>query len=390
MHIALVTPYLPHPQNTGGRIRVYRLAKALASSGEVHLFAALEKEDATAEAARCGQGLEPYARVVTHGADPGRHPAWSADPVRCSAFPTALIDELVAANDAKRFDAVLIAHSRAGAAASRLQGTTIIVDEPELESSVLERRLSGRSRPWLAGRIELRRWRRFEEQLWIRADVVTTASEETAREIRRVRPDTGIHIPNGVSVETFAYKPPSRRLGNGILFVGHMASHSNEAAARMLAREVLPRVRERVPDASLTIAGRSPSRAVRALESDDVRVTGTVSALAPLYERHATFVIPPVAERTMNLKVLEPLACGLPLIAPRGAVAGLPLVEAEHYLAAEDLESTLEAVERALTRRDELDTMALAARRAAEQLDWDVVGRKFMRVVMAAVVRRRR
>ena len=62
----------------------------------------------------------------------------------------------------------------------------------------------------------------------------------------------------------------------------------------------------------------------------------------------------------------------------------------EHYLAAEDLESTLEAVERALTRRDELDTMALAARRAAEQLDWDVVGRKFMRVVMAAVVRRRR
>lgn len=389
MHVALITPYLPEPQNTGGRIRIHRLARALASSGSVHLFSALADEDSAAEAARCGQGLEPYGRVVTWPLERAGVGLWNDEPAACRRFPEVLVEAIVASHDARRYDAVVIAHSRAGLVSSRLERTTIIVDEPELESSVLERRLGAQVGGGLAGHLELRRWRLFEKRLWVRADVVTTASEDAAQAIRELRPDTGIHIPNGVDVESFAYKPPSRRTGNAILFVGHMASHSNEAAARLLAREILPRVREQVSDVSLTIAGRSPSKAVRALETDDVRVTGTVSALGPLYDRHAAFIVPPVAERTMNLKVLEPLACGLPLVAPASAVRGIAIQDGTHYLAADDVAQAATALVRALGRRAELDAMALEARRTAEQLDWEVVGRKFNRLVMAAVVRRR-
>jgi len=388
MRIALVTPYLPHPQDTGGRVRVHQLAKALAASATVHLFAALEPDDAQAEAARCGQGIPPYARIVTHVLQASRD-VWGDGSARFAGFPRALGEALAAAHDAKRFDALVIAHSRAGGVAGHIAGATVIVDEPELESTVLERRIGKSARQWLPRKLELRRWRELERRLWIAADVVTTASEDAARQIKRVRPDTGVLIPNGVAVESFAYRPPSRRTGNEVLYVGHMASHANESAARLLVREVLPRLRERVPDVSVTIAGRSPSKAVRALEADDVRVTGTVSALAPLYETHAAFAIPPVLERAMNLKVLEPLACGLPLVAPRLAVAGLPLRGGEHFLAAESIDEMVRGLERVLVNRADLDAMALAGRQAAELLDWEVVGRKFVRVVMAAVVRRR-
>ena len=59
----------------------------------------------------------------------------------------------------------------------------------------------------------------------------------------------------------------------------------NIQASLVLAQRILPLVREQIPEATLTIAGRDPGHAVKALSSDAVTVTGTVEDPRPPLRR---------------------------------------------------------------------------------------------------------
>ena len=388
MQIALVTPYFPSPPNTGGRIRIARFASALARQGAVQLFAAVAPEDMTEELHRVGQAIEPYARVVTH---PVREADEGSDgPALARRFPPTLGKALAAAHDARPFDVVVVAHSYAGPGVEGLRGTTIVLDEHEVVSEVVQRRLSSRRAGVVRGMLALRRWRQYEQAMWKSVDAITVARAEDAARIHTLRPDAGVVIPNGVDANRYAYVPPSKRGGNTVLFVGDMADQANAEAAGVLAHEVLPRLRELVADASLTIAGRDPSREVRALESDDVRVTGTMTSLAPLYRDHAVFAIPPVPGKTMSLKILEPMSCGMPLVAPPSTLRDLGLEEGVEYLGARSRNELARQLAKVMLDRTSFDAMALAAKRVAERHDWETMGDRFARTVMAAVETKRR
>jgi glycosyltransferase involved in cell wall biosynthesis len=388
MHIAIVTPYLPDPPNTGGRIRIARLAAALAREGALHLFSAVTEDDEGAEMRRGGRPFEPYARVLTHVVQPPETRPWREGPALARRFPEALARALGAAHDARPFDAVVVAHTYAGLGLRQVHGTTVVLDEHEVQSDVARRLLSSRGTSLARGAVDIQRWQSFERTIWSRVDAITVSRAEDAARVHAERPDTGLVVPNGVDAQGLGYRPPSHRKGNTVLFVGNMAHRANQEAAKVLALEVLPRVRRRVPGASLTIAGRSPTREVRSLEADEVRVTGTLLSLAPLYQDHVVFAVPPIPGQAMSLKILEPLSCGMPLVGPPSFARDLPLETGTHYLAARDMREVAGQVVQVLQRREAFDAMALAAKRVAERLDWEIVGERFARAMMAAIARR--
>jgi glycosyltransferase involved in cell wall biosynthesis len=196
-------------------------------------------------------------------------------------------------------------------------------------------------------------------------------------------------VPNGTSIDQLRFIPPSQRRGNKILFVGMMAYPPNVQAVTMLARQVLPALRRRVPDATLTIAGRAAGAEVRALASDHVRVLGTLPDVFALFDEHVAYAAPLSLGGGSSLKVLEPLAAGVPLVASAFAVRGHSLGDRD-YLRAETPGELVAALERVLTRRAELDEMAARGRAVAERHAWPASAASFARIVREVVAARAR
>jgi glycosyltransferase involved in cell wall biosynthesis len=142
-------------------------------------------------------------------------------------------------------------------------------------------------------------------------------------------------IPLGVDHRRFRYAETERDPAT-IIFSGRMAYFPNADAAQFLAKEIFPLVRMQIPNAQLRIVGADPPAAVQALaQLPGVQVTGYVADLAGELQ-HATIAAAPLRAGTgMQIKVLEAMACGLPVVATRQVLAGVGAHHGQHALQGE-------------------------------------------------------
>lgn len=378
MRVAWLCPYLPLAENTGGRIRIARLASGFAADDELLLYSRISKHD-DVQAAQVPRAFGPWRQVrALPSAAPGSSLSLRPNPAR--SMPKGLGQLLQEDDERAPFDAVIVEHCYAFEVLPALRRAAVIVDEHNIESEYYRRLV--KQKPF--GLSEYLVWRRYERAVWRRADEVVTVSERDRDQVRRVQPSKGLVASNGTLVEAFRYVPPSRRSGSAILYVGMMSYPPNIAAARLLALEVLPALRKRVPDATLTIAGRDAQAQVRALASEHVHVTGTLPEVFGLFDRHAAYALPLFEGAGSSLKVLEPFAAGLPLVSSEFGVRGYGLSGAE-YLRADDVAGFVSGLERAIRKRGELDAMAERAREVAARHSWSAISRQFAGIVRQSV-----
>lgn len=377
-------PTCPRPK-TRRSIRIARLAQAL-SQHELDLYARRSEHDDKVEERRGGKPFAPWQAIRTLPSAPAA--AWSLLPGPASMFPAALWRLLEARHTERPYDAVIIEQCHAGHGLARLDDVAVVLDEHNIESRFFLRQLrTGPNR----GRALSRwlRWRRWERRMWQAVDRITVVSEADLDAVRRVRPDAGPVVPNGIALEAYRFIRPSDRASRAVLFVGQMSYPPNVEAARLLARAVLPELRRSVPGATLTITGRDPGPEVRALAGEAVRVTGTLPSVAGLFDDHGAYAMPLSLGAGSSLKVLEPLATGLPLIASRFAVRGFPVESERHYRAAETPTEFARILAEALTERARFDPIAERGRQMAQSYRWDEIGACFARSVEDAVWGRR-
>ena len=161
-----------------------------------------------------------------------------------------------------------------------------------------------------------------------------------------------------------------------------MSYHANEAAARRLALDVMPRVWQRRPDARLVLAGKDPSPALQALaESSRVEVTGYVPDMAAVMAQATVLAAPLVYAAGIQNKVLEAMARGVPVVTSASACAALDAVVDRDLVAADDDGQYAEAIVRLLDDRPLRNAVGAAGRIHVERHhDWDVLARALMQV----------
>lgn len=151
----------------------------------------------------------------------------------------------------------------------------------------------------------------------------------------RVRIDV---VPNGIprAEDIPTALPAQATTANGfpvILFIGHLGYEPNIDAAVRLAGAILPRIRKALPDARLTIAGRSPAPKVQALaEQPGVTLVENPAEMAPLLMSAHLTIIPLSSGGGTRIKLLEAMAWGVPVIATPLAAEGLDLIDREEVL----------------------------------------------------------
>lgn len=171
--------------------------------------------------------------------------------------------------------------------------------------------------------------RALEESLWRRADVVYYLSSAETEEVATVCPHVAARTIPGYVFDTVPVPLPEPQGRQGILFVAGFAHPPNVDAARWLVREILPRVRDRLPGTHLWLAGSNPTDEVRALASPDITVTGnlTEDGLRSIYRQCRVAVVPLRFGAGVKHKVLEAMHHGTPLVTTSVGAQGLPGLE---------------------------------------------------------------
>jgi glycosyltransferase involved in cell wall biosynthesis len=173
---------------------------------------------------------------------------------------------------------------------------------------------------WAFGELDWRRWARFQPQAWRRFDRVQVFSQRDAEQVAELAPDVAPRVrvdPFGLVLPPRA--DPAREVAGTILFVGAFHHPPNRDAAIWLAREILPAVLERHPEARLRIVGSGPTAEVRALAGPSVEVVADAPSVLPHLEEAVVVMAPVRTGGGMRMKVLQAMAAGKAVVTtPRG------------------------------------------------------------------------
>ena len=378
MRILYLSQRVPYPPNRGDKIATWRMVDWLRQRHEVHCVAFAHNEgDLEAAAALEAMGIPITAIPLDMGRAKLRSlPLFlTKRPLTLGVYGSRALQEAVD-RLAPTADLAIAYSSSMGAYLLPHPALRRIQYVGELDSDKWAQYAGFTPWPmsWVYAR-EARTLFAFEKELCAAVDlsVFCTPLEERIFQERIPGLPSAVQR-NGVDLEHFRPRPAEREPGH-LVFTGVMDYFPNVDGCLWFVDEVLPRVRERVPAARLSIVGSSPSKAVRALDGrPGVEVTGFVPETRDWLARAAVAVAPLRIARGIQNKVLEAMAMGLPTVGTSKATQGVGGQAARDYLVADDVATQTEAVVRLL--QDDAEAAALGARARAfveEHYAWEHV-----------------
>ena len=197
--------------------------------------------------------------------------------------------------------------------------------------------VQGASREGLAALLQLKGLKKFEFDMYAGADKVLTLTPEGRRELLAVRRDLDIAVvPHGVDIDGFT--PPGSKPEHPptVMFLGNFPHDPNRDAMVFFAREAWPLVRKEIPDARFLVVGRGPTPDMLELAAQDpsIEITGEVDSVKPYFDRADVFVCPVRMGGGFRGKVLEAMACGVPVVSTALGAEGLPASDGDNILLA--------------------------------------------------------
>jgi sugar transferase (PEP-CTERM/EpsH1 system associated) len=185
-------------------------------------------------------------------------------------------------------------------------------------------------------------------------------------------------VPNGVDLEYFKPDPSLSRKPSQLVFSGKMSYHANITMAQYLVQEIMPFIWMERPETELYIVGKDPSPAIQALgKNRSIIVTGTVKDIRPYLQQATIAVVPLIYGAGSQLKLLEAMACGTPVVTTSKAITALSIFPGRDLLVADEPQQFAQAVLGILADPEKQNALGYAGRRYVESThNWVVIASK--------------
>lgn len=358
MRILFLSFHLPYPADSGAAIKTGSLLDYLRRAHDVRLVC-FQRQPLTAEQEEWCAGSGPVDLVPLNR---DRSPTnlvrsyLSRLPLSIERNRSGRMAELVSRRlEAERFDAVFVDGWLMAQYLPRAFGGLTLLHEHNAEYVMWRRQAESERNPLLRllVRREHERVRRYEASILPRFDVVFAVSDADRQALAELGADTErLRVLPNLPDATLLDRPALSfaEAESAALYVGTLSWRPNVQALEYLLTEAFPQLRERRPEARLIVAGGGAPPRLESLagKTPGAEFLGPVSDVEPLYRRARVTVEPARGGGGTQVKVLNALARGLPVVASPIAAEGLGAEDGKHLLVAGDTESLVDSMSRLL------------------------------------------
>lgn len=199
--------------------------------------------------------------------------------------------------------------------------------------------------------------------------------EERFQERFGVSPSRTFLVPLGadeVKTQPIAHK------GKNLVFFAAIDSEMNEEAALWFAKDIFPKIQEKIENVKYYIVGRDPSEKILKLASSDIIVTGTVDSLEPYYGIADVVVIPLLHGGGVKVKLLEAVGHKMVIVTTAVGIEGTTFSPNEHILVANDPQSFADKCIKAMIDEDySANIITRMGQHFAENYQWKTIGKAY-------------
>jgi glycosyltransferase involved in cell wall biosynthesis len=341
MKILMLTPYLPYPPSEGGQLRSYKLIKLLSKRHEITLvcFSRLHNTaDQVDHMRKFCKKVIVIERGKTWTVKNILRTGFSSYPFLVSIYNSSGIKEVLR-DEISRGNYDLI-HAEMSYTLPYLPKTDIpiILVEQTIMSRIFAHQAKTDRRWWFRPfmAMDVIKMRFWEKYFWQRVNRVVTVSDEDAAVIHKIIPDLRVDVvPNGVG-EDMSNLPRKIHYNTTILYMGNYKWIQNWEPAALLATEVFPLIKKKIPSAKLIIAGQSPTKDAKSLVSADIEVReladNDFKGVVNSYLSAGLFVAPMYAPGGTRLKILAAMAAMVPVVTTTIGAEGYGATDGESIL----------------------------------------------------------
>ncbi len=199
-----------------------------------------------------------------------------------------------------------------------------------------------------------------ERLLLRRFDRVLSVTEADRRyHARWVGEAKSLCVPNYLDEAHYQTAETPDRDPNLVVMTGNFGAFQNQQGVRWLMETSWPQVQRARPAARLLLVGHAPDDFRRAMAHHPaIHCTGTIPDVAPYLRRAALGVVPLLHGSGMRIKILEALACELPLVSTTLGAEGVALTPGVDALLADAPDDFAVAILRLLAADDERRRLA--------------------------------
>lgn len=371
----------PFPLIGGDRVKAFHLLRHFAEIVDVDLITMDEASEITDEGMKQVSQyanveivhfnkLKANLRIVTG--------LFSSKPIEHSYYYSNEMQQAVnRAISSKEYDLIVSFFLRTAEYVKDLKLAKLLIAEDA--RVIMQERASEKfsfSPEYFVRRIDAKRLKTFEPSMSANFDHITFVSEEDRARIFAANPRLSTSVvSNGVDLSNFTLNTGER--AKSILFSGHLGIYHNKLMAERLISRVFPVIRAQVPGVKLVIVGKDPSDSLRKLiaATDGAELHANVPSVAPYLQREGVFVHPQTVGSGIQNKLLEAMACGIPVVTTSVGAAGIDgLVRGVHAIVRESDEELAQSAVDLLQNATEATRLQMNGRKLIEECyTWEAI-----------------